>query len=255
MESGRFSYEEVMQYADSRFQEHKKGGHPFRLSPYWYLAITLLYMRQYQTMTMLGIEVGVAKSTVCKVYNQTITYLATCGALKLVGVSKVEENDIELLDATESPINRPKYGQREYYSGKKKRHTIKSQILWSSKRDEIIAIQFDKGHVHDFELYKHSSATKLPESVLVIGDSGYQGIGEYHKRNLTPFKKPRGGQLTKAQKTVNRAIGKKRVFIEHVNCWLKRFRIIKGVYRNRRQNFWKPMYVICTLFNIVHPIK
>ncbi|MDR2528645.1 MAG: transposase family protein, partial [Synergistaceae bacterium] len=37
------------------------------------------------------------------------------------------------MDVTESPIERPKRNQRKYYSGKKKRHTLKTQIIINAK--------------------------------------------------------------------------------------------------------------------------
>lgn len=232
---------------------HPKGGHPFVLSAYDYLAITLLYIRQYHTMDSIADEWGVAKGTICKVYNTTITYLVTCGKLRLLSDKDLSEGDIVVVDATESPINRPKKGQKEYYSGKKKHHTIKTQILFCKSQGLIVGIRLDKGHVHDFEIFKKSEAANLPDGVEEIGDSGYQGLGKLHANSKTPVKKPRGGKLTKEQKASNRRLSKKRICIEHVNAWIKRFRILKDRYRNRRYNFWKPMFLACAAFNWNQP--
>lgn len=238
------------------FQEksnNPKGGHPFVLTPYDYLAITLLYMRQYHTMDSLADECGVAKSTICKVYNRTITYLVTSGKLRLMSKSDLSEGDITVVDATESPIDRPKKGQKKYYSGKKKRHTMKTQILFCKSKGLIVGVCFDKGHVHDFEIFKESGAGHISEEVKFIGDSGYQGMDKYRKNCETPYKKPRGGELTKEQKVSNLNLSKKRICIEHVNAWVKRFRILKDRYRNKRCNFWKPMFFACVVFNWNQP--
>lgn len=37
--------------------------------------------------------------------------------------------EIMIVDATEQPIQRPKKKQRGHYSGKKKRHTQKAQVM------------------------------------------------------------------------------------------------------------------------------
>ena len=103
--------------------------------------------------------------------------------------------------------------------------------------------------MHDFEIYKESKAASLPDGVKEIGDSGYQGLGKLHGNSETPIKKPRGGHLTKEQKESNRKLSKNRICIEHVNAWVKRFRILKDRYRNRRSNFWKPMFLVCVAFN------
>jgi hypothetical protein len=49
--------------------------------------------------------------------------------------NKLTEEEISyyLIDATEQEINRPKKGQKKYYSGKKKKHTIKNQIIINDK--------------------------------------------------------------------------------------------------------------------------
>lgn len=232
---------------------HPNGGHPFVLKPYDYLAITLLYMRQYHTMDSMADEWGVSKGTICKIYNSTITYLVTSGKLRLLSYKDLSDGDVVVVDATESPINRPQKGQKEFYSGKKKHHTIKTQILFCKSQGLIVGIRLDKGHVHDFEIYKRSEAANLPEGVKEIGDSGYQGLGKLHQNTETPIKKPRGGKLSKEQKASNQQLSKKRICIEHVNAWVKRFRILKDRYRNLRYNFWKPMFFACVAFNWNQP--
>jgi hypothetical protein len=58
-----------------------------------------------------------------------------------------------VVDITESPINRPKKGQKEYYSGKK-RHTLKTQVIIERNSLQIIDVQEAKGSKHDFKVYK-----------------------------------------------------------------------------------------------------
>ena len=47
--------------------------------------------------------------------------------------------------------------QREYYSGKKKKHTIKAQIIMNEKDKKIVSVCFDKGSVHDFTIFKNTT--------------------------------------------------------------------------------------------------
>ncbi|MBQ1392976.1 MAG: transposase [Lachnospiraceae bacterium] len=49
--------------------------------------------------------------------------------------------------------NAPKK-QKQYYSGKKKKHTIKVQIIADSETKDILNIAFTKGRTHDFKLFK-----------------------------------------------------------------------------------------------------
>ncbi len=53
-----------------------------------------------------------------------------------------------LIEAAESPVERPKK-QRLNYSGKKKRHTQKTQIAAGKSSRKILCTAFDKGHRHD----------------------------------------------------------------------------------------------------------
>ena len=231
-------------------KKHKEGGRPFRLTAYDRLAITLFYIRQYNTMEIIANYWGIWKGTVCKACNETMACLVTSGVLRLEGMKKLKPGDIVVIDVTESPVDRPGKGQKEFYSGKKKRHTMKTQVVLDKTTWMIVGIQLDKGHVHDFSIYKKSAATRIPEGVVIYADSGYQGIVEYHANSVIPRKKPRGGSLGKSDKETNRKISRERICIEHVNRWLKRFRILKDTYRNKRCNFWKPMYFACVEFNV-----
>ncbi|MBG9503964.1 hypothetical protein ABE44_34420, partial [Bacillus thuringiensis] len=79
------------------------------------------------------------------------------------------------MDVTESPQGRKK--QKDYYSGKKKYHTIKKQIILNQKTKEILCIAQGKGHIHDFRLFKESMGQAIHRKIMLLADSGYQGRG------------------------------------------------------------------------------
>ena len=64
--------------------------------------------------------------------------------------------------------------QKRYYSGKKKKHTLKTQIITTST-GKILAITIDKGRTHDFKVFKKSKATKKIILSKVLTDLGYLG--------------------------------------------------------------------------------
>jgi hypothetical protein len=113
---------------------------------------------------------------------------------------------------------------------------------------QIIDTRFAKGARHDFSLYKHSKA-ELPEVVECLADSGYQGLLELHENSRTPFKKPKGGELTAEQKEFNKQLAKERVVVEHIIRHLKIFRILAQPYRNRRRRFMLRVNLIAGLYN------
>ena len=102
---------------------HKKGGAPPKLTVEDKLIIMLIYLREYRTMESIAADYGVSKSTVCESIQWVENTLIKDGTFKLPGKEILTEasGTIEciIVDATESPIQRPKYGQKEYYSGKK----------------------------------------------------------------------------------------------------------------------------------------
>ncbi|VEP15137.1 hypothetical protein H1P_310038 [Hyella patelloides LEGE 07179] len=107
---------------------------------------------------------------------------------------------------------------KKLYSGKQRRHTLKTQVLFGQKTHKIICLAYSKGKSappmlgkpqlyrrskHDFKLFKNSQ-TKFHKFLKVIADKGYQGIAKLHDLSQTPIKKPRGKKLTKTQKKYNR---------------------------------------------------
>jgi hypothetical protein len=102
---------------------HKKGGKPPKLTAEDKLYITLKYLREYRTMDSIAAEYGVCKGTVCLSIQWVEDTLVKDGTFALPGkkVLKRKTGSIQyiVVDVTESPINRPKKGQKEYYSGKK----------------------------------------------------------------------------------------------------------------------------------------
>src|SRR3982751_6054286 len=94
------------------------------------LLMLLIYYRTYTTHAFLGLPCGVAGPPRGRNINRLQPLLA--------GIFRIPERRIRLdpeemrelfFDATERPTRRPKEGQREFYSGKKRRHTIKNQIV------------------------------------------------------------------------------------------------------------------------------
>jgi hypothetical protein len=81
-----------------------------------------------------------------------------------------------------------------YYSGKKKRHAVKTQIT-INKSDYIIhKLRYEKGKRHDYDIYKRNHPI-TPKEVVNVYDLGYLGIEkEYSVEQLSsslPCKKKR----------------------------------------------------------------
>ncbi|MDR3019699.1 MAG: transposase family protein [Treponema sp.] len=102
---------------------HRLSGAPPKLTVKDKLTVTLKYLREYRTMESIGADYNVRKSTICESIQWVENTLTKDKTFKPPGkkVLKKASDDIEyiIIDVTESPIQRPKKGQKEYYSGKK----------------------------------------------------------------------------------------------------------------------------------------
>jgi len=98
------------------------------------------------------------------------------------------------------------------------------------------------------EIFKRSK-TRFYKDTLVMGDKGFQGIKLYHANSVTPYKKPKNGQLNEYQKWFNSRIGSFRIRIEHVNRRIKRFKILQYRYRNKQRKHLLRISLVCGIYN------
>ena len=61
------------------------------------------------------------------------------------------------IDSTEQEIPKPmnKRKRKSYYSGKKKKHTVKTQYMVNTKGLILHKTGYKKGRKHDYDIYKH----------------------------------------------------------------------------------------------------
>ena len=138
--------------------------------------------------------------------------------------------------------------QRRSYSGKKKRHTLKAQLVADPQTGQVVATAFGPGRTHDFKLFG-GSRTAMTAETACLADSGYQGLTKQHKNSRTPHKGSKLHPLTKEQRRQNRRLSRERFVIEHVIRALKVFRILSERYRNRRRRFGLRFNLIAALYN------
>lgn len=105
------------------------------------------------------------------------------------------------------------------------------------------------GSVHDFRLCKETLLMVLCLSVMILADSGYQGIREYHKESMIPVKKGRNRELSELEKAYNLDLSRRRIFIENINAKIKVFKIMAYPYRNRRRKHLLRTKLVCAILN------
>lgn len=240
--------------AAGRRRQRKPGaGRKVKLAFPDRLLLTLLYYRTYVTQEFVGFLFGVDKGTV----SRDMQELSLC----MAGVFRIPEQKVRLapddlvavfVDATEQAVYRPQRKQRRSYSGKKKRHTVKHQVVVTRKRKgpgekqkvRIKAVSpAAPGRVHDKKLYD-GARLRIPQGVPKAGDSGYQGSDL-----RVPTKKPRKGQLRDTEKRANRDLAQERIVAEHGIGKMKIWRIAADRYRNPRRRHTVMMKNVAGLHN------
>ena len=159
-----------------------------------------------------------------------------------------QEDIAPLIDATEQSIERPKKDQETYYSGKKKRHTLKTQIRTTTYGKILDVSQTHPGSLHDFALDKKEPPP--PKNAHLYADSGDQGLDKIHQRVEIPYKKPKKGELPDAEKDYNQTLSRIRVKVENVLAQLKVFKILSARDRNKRLRYHEKFRIIAGIVNL-----
>ena len=213
------------------------------------LLFILFYFKFYPTQQVLGFFFGLSQGQanhwihrLTPVLNSALGYEMQLPQRKPADVETVlaECPSLEfIIDATERPIRRPKDAekQRKFYSGKKKRHTVKNVIISDKKTKRIHAVSpTSEGKRHDKSIADEQNYV-FPEGSQLHQDTGFQGYKPQNVEILQPKKKPRGGTLTEAEKQRNREISRERIRIEHSIGGVKVYRIVRDIYRNYKANY------------------
>ena len=147
------------------------GGRPYALTLEESVAMLLLYTRAYVSHVFLSVLFNVHDSAMCRYFAKVRPITERVFKLPTRNIDLSEEEILKLVvDATEQRTERRQKGCG--YSGKKKAHTIKTQIVVSAKGDIVHISESVPGNVHDKKLYDQSGVI-LPDTAK--GDLGYLG--------------------------------------------------------------------------------
>ena len=182
------------------------------------------------------------------------------------------------VDSTEQPRQRPKDpGQRrQYYSGKSKRHTLKTLLVvvggkkraggtkraGGVGRGRILFVSpSHPGSTSDQALYRHQRlAQRIPPPTRQFIDGGFGGVDKAYPRHdiRLPYRRPspgcqgrgqRGGALSPRQKRANRRHRRRRVVVEHALAGMKRYRLLRDTWRSRPQRHTAIFRAVAALTN------
>lgn len=246
------------------------AGGEFGLATADQLLMTVVWLRQYPTQEALGFLFGVSDSTALRAVRRCLPVLEKAGRdtmrmpdpgagrrKRLPALLADTPGLAVVIDTFEQRTHRPKRRQRAYYSGKKKAHTLKSQVGVDEESGRFVDVSDSvPGPWADIKLLKKSRLLKrLPEGVGGIGDLAYVGIADLHPEGLgaSPRRKPRGQDRPPEDRRYNRAFSRRRIVVEHAIGRLRRFRSVSHVNRHRRKGHAARVRAVAGLVNRMLP--
>jgi hypothetical protein len=246
------------------------AGGEFGLTTADQVLLAVIWLRQYPTQEVLGFLFGVSDSTALRAVRRCLPVLEQAGKdtmrmpdpgpgrrKKLPALLADTPGLAVVIDSFEQRTHRPRRRQRAYYSGKKKAHTLKSQVGVDEESGRVVDVSDSvPGPWADIKLLKKSRLLKrLPEGVGGIGDLAYVGIAELHPAGLgaAPRRKPRGKARPPEDRRYNRAFSRRRIVVEHAIGRLRRFRSVAHVNRHRRKGHAARVRAVAGLVNRMLP--
>jgi hypothetical protein len=210
--------------------------------------LLLIYYRSYITQDFLGYLFDLDKSNVCRIIKKLEPLLASVLPIPKRRILSKEEVESLILDVTEQPIERPKKGQKDYYSGKKKYHTLKTELRINQEGTIVQVSKSYPGKTHDFAIFKQEPPP--PDQVLLQADRGYQGLNKLYEMAVNPYKSSKKRALSSEQKLYNKELARNRCRIEHVIRDIKVFKIIGNRYRNKRKRYELKFKIVARIVNL-----
>jgi len=251
----------------SKGKERKRdigAGRPFKLDLRDKFVMLLVYYRLYITYNLAGFLFDLDQSNICRDIQKIEKLIRECLPIpqKIYNTTKrlktpqqVEKyfpDFLSFIDCTEQQIPRPinKERKKEYYSGKKKKHTIKTQLMVNNRGFIVHKVGHKKGRRHDYDIYK-KNYPKTPKRVLNVVDLGYLGVENDFPERLSsiPNRKKRNLDLSQEEMESNINHSKKRIKIEHAICRLKKYRIFADIFRNKLRKYNQVSDIVSGLVN------
>jgi hypothetical protein len=260
------NYLKLLEEREKQEAEKKKirinklgGGREEKISQEEQIILTLIYLRHHLNFQLLGLMFKVSESTANNVFHKWQKLLESALPSSLLEqVKKCPENqeqikeiltDYELIvDSEEQEIERSidYQEQKKHYSGKKKMHTFKNQIICLPKGEDIVdVVPGEPGPKADIIIWREN-IDKFDEKQTFKADKAY--VSE--PRIITPKKKPKNRELTLEQKEKNKEISSERIFVEHLIRIIKIFKVMAERFRLKKDKYESVVLTVCGLVRL-----
>ncbi len=263
----RYAKHEIRRLSKRKKDRERRigAGKPFKLDVKNRFLMLLVYYRLYITYTLAGFLFDLDQSNICRDIQKIEGLIRECVPIpqktypitkRLKTPEEVEKyfpGFLAFTDCTEQQIPRPvdKNRRKIFYSGKKKKHTIKNQITVNNRGYTLHKVRYKKGRKHDYDVYKRNHPIVIPKEVVNVFDLGYLGVETNFPDQLStlPYKKKRNQFLSDDEKEYNKIHSKMRIIVEHTISRLKKYRIMSYVFRNKLRKYNKVSDIVAGLVN------
>jgi len=223
------------------------------------LFFILLYYKAYPTQDVMGLLFGITQGQVSEwvrqltaVVGQLLPLHRPARQARPLAQLLAEQPELRevIIDGTERRLPRPQHPakQKRFYSGRKKRHAVKN-VLLVGQRKVLWCSPTVPARYHDKKVAQQARL-RLPEEVDLLGDSGFEGLEAGRAGVVTPWKRRNGRRLHWKRRRFNRLLAGQRIAVEHTLASVKRLRILRDEFRNRRKGMVDEVMAIgCTLHN------
>lgn len=219
----------------------EKDGRPREVKAVHKVLMCLLYMRHNSSHEVVGRLVGFSADSSENAFVEVLPLLKRLfpnekwESEKRYGSSqeKWSPSKVErvIVDSFETYLPRPSNNERQkrYFSGKKKRHTVKTQIYTDQNGGILSVGKAYRGPKADIKIYEEEPVADCIKDKPLMGDKAY--LDKKHPELKTPTKKPKGADLSDEKKAENKELSKIRVAVEHGIRKVKSWRIVRDEYR------------------------
>lgn len=245
------------------------AGNTFALDVRDQVLLTVVWLRVYPTYPVLGYLFGVSTGAVERILPRLLPVLEAVGQASMEralaalddparrarqrsrrGLDDVLRDVPTLavvIDTFEQRVQRPqgytKEGERvadAFYSGKKKQHTLKTQVAVDEETGQFVDIPDSvPGPTADLTLLEDSALLgRLPPDVGGLGDKAYIGGDKLVPGVVvaTPRRKPRGQPRPPEDVAYNTAFARRRIVVEHGIGRLRRYQALTQTDRHHRHH-------------------
>jgi DDE superfamily endonuclease/Helix-turn-helix of DDE superfamily endonuclease len=241
------------------------AGHPFALSDRDHILLTVVWLRVYPTQEVLGYLFGVSDSAARSAIERVLPVLEAAGrdTMRLPDPGRKRRRKLDdllrdtpelavVIDTFEQRVQRPrdKTQADKLYSGKKKAHTLKSQVAVDEETGQVVDVADSvAGPTADMTVLAHSTLlNRLPDGVGGIGDLAYVGIDKLGN-GAAPRRKPRGQARPPDDVLYNTAFSKRRIIVEHTIGRMRRYQALTQSDRHHRHHHTARVRAVAGLVN------